>query len=146
MNIEQQATELIDGYISGLDEKTNRLKIQVHDMRPTIEAIFRVCASGDGRGLSPRVYVSEVGNIYIGVGITFTEMAQATRFLRALRAEGLRQTQSATQTEQGLHWYFANVDVFGDLLDGGACRRVQVGTTEVPVYEIQCFSSDAVNA
>lgn len=96
------------------------------------------------------MFAKYVDPIFNSVGMTFnfTDMTQATEVIKVLTNEyGLHQTSSMIEdTSSKRRCWFFNGFILAAYFnqEGATCKYVQVGTKEVPVYEMKCEGKDEV--
>lgn len=130
-----------------LQEKVDRLKRRidaVHSMSPVIEHVLALEAAFPGFYLNRDLDVFDADAI---VRFRFKTLAEAAEVLRFLAARGLhlRHKPHPSQDDKSMNWSLHGIYMVGYFRseEEDACRYVQVGTKEVPVYELRCGDKPA---
>jgi hypothetical protein len=130
-----------------LQEKVERLKQRieaVHRMSPAVEHVLALEAA------FPDFYLNRDLDIFDAdavVRFRFKTLAQAAAVLRFLAARGLHLKHKPLhhQDDKSINWSLPGIYMVGYFRseEEDACRYVQVGTKEVPVYELRCGGKPA---
>jgi hypothetical protein len=130
-----------------LQEKVERYKQRieaVHRMSPAIEHVLALEAA------FPDFYMNRDLDIFDAdavVRFRFKTLAQAAEVLRFLAARGLHLNYKPVhhENDKSINWSLPGIYMVGYFRseEEGACRYVQVGTKEVPVYELRCGGQPA---
>lgn len=99
----------------------------------------------------PGLYYTKSADVFFNefnIYFQFKTMAQAAALLRVLAEEkGLHMKRAPNKSDDGgtYYWHLPGLCIIGSFSspEADACRLVQVGVKEVPVYELRCGDKPA---